>query len=278
MESARRSHGSRCRTRPRRVVAWLVALIVLLLPVVAGAESVSSLAKKLLKDGDFRVRTQAALALGASGSKKAVSPLCKGLNDDSDTVRAAAAAALGRLALGGEGCLKSRRGKEKDKNVRKMIAKALRLIGESAGGPRLSSRSRHYVALLAPKVRAKRNKELSAVVDRAFRSRAAKSRGLVVAPAGETTNQAKKRLRKYPQVLGWALEPTVTIEYDHGQLVARLEMNILAYPERQSQGSLSQRAGMGGVKSENGAKEDELVEQVCMDAFDKFVDMANQVN
>ena len=42
--------------------------------------------------------------------------------------------------------------------------------------------------------------------------------------------------------------------------------------------SHQQRAGMGGIKSENGAKEDELVETICKDAFDKFVDMADQVN
>lgn len=267
-----------CRARLRRAVAWLVSVLVLVVVGPASAESVASLAKKLLHDGDFRVRTQAALALGASGSGEAVSPLCKGLDDESDTVRAAAAAALGRLAKGGEDCLSSREKKEKDKNVRKMIAKALRLIAESAGGPGLSSRSKHYVALMSPKVRGKRSKELAAVVDKAFRSRAAKSRGLVVAPAGETTNQAKKRLRKFPQVLGWALQPTVTIEYDHGQLVAHLEMDILAYPERQSQGSLSRRAGMGGIKSENAAKEDELVEKICEDAFDEFVNMADQVN
>lgn len=269
---------SSCRARLRRAAAWLIALLAVVLPSLANAESVSSLAKKLRSDGDFRVRTQAALALGASGSKKAVSPLCKGLSDESDTVRAAAAAALGRLAKGGKSCLSARAKKEKDKNVRKMIAKALRLIDESAGGPSLSSRTKHYVALMPPKVNGKRKKELAAAVDKAFRSRAGKSRGLVVAPNGETTNQAKKRLRKYPQVLGWALQPTVTVEYDHGQLVVRLEMDILAYPERQSQGSLNQRAGMGGIKSENGAKEDELVETICKDAFDKFVDMADQVN
>jgi len=262
----------------RLLAGVLVAVCLSFGSSVADAESVASLAKKLLSDSDFRVRTQAALALGASGSTKAVSPLCKGLNDDSDTVRAAAAAALGRLAKGGERCLKTRSKKEKDKNVRKMIAKALRLIEEAAGGPTLGRSSKHYVALLRPKVRGKRQKEIAAVVDRTFRSGASKRRGVVVAPDGESTNQAKKRLRKYPHVLGWALEPTITVEYDQGQLVVRLDMNILAYPERQSQGSLSRRAGMGGIKSDDAAKEDELVAQICADAFDEFVNMADQVD
>lgn len=267
----------------RRQLRWiarlgLVVLFVLTLSAGAAAESVASLTKKLLGDDDFRVRTQAALALGASGKKAAVSPLCKGLGDSSDTVRAASAAGLGRLAKGGKSCLEARQKKEKNNNVSKMIAKAIRLIDEAAAGPSLGPSSKHYVALLPPKVIAERKKDIAAVVNRAFRRAASQGRGIVVAPDAETTNQAKKRLRKYPHVLGWALQPTLRVEYDGTQLVVRIDMDILAYPEKQSQGSLTQRSGMGGMNGKDEAKEDELVEQVSKDAFDKFVDMAQQVN
>src|SRR5579864_4991122 len=47
---------------------------------------------------DFRVRTNAALALGATNDDDAVGPLCGGLDDPSDVVRQAAAVALKRLA------------------------------------------------------------------------------------------------------------------------------------------------------------------------------------
>ena len=47
---------------------------------------------------DFRVRTNAALALGATNDDGAVSPLCGGLDDPSAVVRQAVAVALKKLA------------------------------------------------------------------------------------------------------------------------------------------------------------------------------------
>ena len=55
---------------------------------------VDHLVQNLSSGSDFRIRTQAALALGASKSRRAVEPLCTGLNDQNATVRAASAAAL----------------------------------------------------------------------------------------------------------------------------------------------------------------------------------------
>jgi HEAT repeats len=261
----------------RHLLAMFAFVGSIALCTAATAESVSSLARKLA-DSDFRVRTQAALALGASGSKKAIKPLCSALSDDSDTVRAASAAALSRLALGGKSCLKARKKAEKNKNVLKMIAKALRILDESGGGPQLGAASKHYIAMLRPKVVADRSKEVSAVVDATLRAAAARGRGLVVAPANESLNQAKKRLRKHPHVLGWALKPTVEVRYDGSQLVVRVDVDILGYPDKQSQGHLAQRAGMGGMDGKAPAKEDELVAKVTKDAFAKFVNMADQVN
>ena len=71
----------------------LLGLAVLLLVLSAGGASASDrlgeLANKLKTDKDFRVRTQAALALGVSQSDRAVAPLCGGLDDENHTVRAA---------------------------------------------------------------------------------------------------------------------------------------------------------------------------------------------
>ena len=47
---------------------------------------------------DFRVRTNAALALGATDDDDAIAPLCGGLDDPSEVVRQAVAVALKRLA------------------------------------------------------------------------------------------------------------------------------------------------------------------------------------
>jgi HEAT repeat protein len=98
-------------------------LPVLLLASVLGFGLASGLARadpkvpylveQLRTSEDYRVRTQAALALGASGEDAAVKPLCGALDDGNASVRAAAAAALGKLGKpAGAPCLKAAGAKE----------------------------------------------------------------------------------------------------------------------------------------------------------------------
>src|SRR3954469_8315997 len=84
---------------------------------------VDHLVQNLSGGTDFRIRTQAALALGASKSKRAVEPLCSSLADQNATVRAASAAALGRLRLGGSECLQKRLASEASATVKSAIQK-----------------------------------------------------------------------------------------------------------------------------------------------------------
>ncbi|HEY5959258.1 MAG TPA: HEAT repeat domain-containing protein, partial [Polyangiaceae bacterium] len=90
----------------------------------AGGDSTANAIRELSND-DFRVRTQAALALGSTKDAKVVQPLCSALSDPKSAVRAAAAAALGKLALGGEDCLSEREAKEQSDSVKAAIQKAL---------------------------------------------------------------------------------------------------------------------------------------------------------
>src|SRR6478736_3225616 len=85
---------------------------------------------------DFRVRTQAALALGASEDKAAVSPLCNALDDTNDTVRSAAAAALGRLKNPkGLPCLKAHLGESSPSVLSVIDRSAKSLAGGKSGKP-----------------------------------------------------------------------------------------------------------------------------------------------
>ena len=88
-------------------------------------KEVDALAVRLKQSKDFRVRTQAALALGTSASKRAVPVLCQALADPSAAVRASAAAALGRLKKGGQKCVRRRLIVEKNANVRKAFKPTL---------------------------------------------------------------------------------------------------------------------------------------------------------
>src|SRR5271170_4673886 len=89
---------SRC--VPKRAIHGLVLATALLLSAGArGDDRVQFLSDRLVypppagRQDDFRVRTNAALALGATGDEAAVAPLCGGLGDPSDAVRQAAAEA-----------------------------------------------------------------------------------------------------------------------------------------------------------------------------------------
>lgn len=122
--------------RRRRTLPLLLALV---LPVAALAsaheaaaeEKTTSLVDKLQGNPDFRVRVSAALDLGTSDDPKAVQPLCKCLSDKTETeaVRVACAAGLGKLKRpGSDTCLNGATG-EKSKKVAEQVATSLKALG-----------------------------------------------------------------------------------------------------------------------------------------------------
>ena len=117
-----------------RALAITAALVALLLPSLALGASTSDLVK-LLGDGSDKVRVKAALLLGKGGDPAAVPALSRTLEtDDSETVRAASAAALG--AIGHEGGRKAllSAGRDPSRLVRDAANKALALVEKSGGG------------------------------------------------------------------------------------------------------------------------------------------------
>ena len=92
----------------------VVAIVVLAAGPVLADDRVAYLAERLRypppsgEADDFRVRTNAALALGATSEEGAIAPLCAGLDDPSEVVRQAVALALKRLARSGRSDLAER--------------------------------------------------------------------------------------------------------------------------------------------------------------------------
>ncbi len=116
-----------------RALAITAALVALLLPSLALGASTADLVK-LLGDGSDKVRVKAALLLGKGGDPAAVPALSRTLeSDDSETVRAASAAALG--AIGHEGGRKAllSAGRDPSRLVRDAATKALALVEKSGG-------------------------------------------------------------------------------------------------------------------------------------------------
>jgi hypothetical protein len=261
---------------------WAAALLAVGLVVgrPAAADSIDDLSSKLLKHEDFRVRTQAALALGTSGSEKAVKPLCQGLKDSNDSVRAAVAAAFGKLQKGGADCLKQQLKDEKTDNVRKMLEKSLKLVEEAAAGPQLSAATKLYVSIGKIDDQSGRGGgEIDSMVRGIFRRFVASQSGTAVAPDGETADEARRRLRKAANASAFLLTPKVhKIDYSGGQLRVKIDVLIFSYPDRALQGEVSREGGMGGVSGKDVATENKLIQAVAQSAAEEFGQMVSQLD
>jgi hypothetical protein len=118
--------------RTGRVLAVVAALAAVLWIASAGqakaAGKIDDLARALLNDPSYKVRTQAALLLGKLGDPAGVDALVKALGDDNKTVRAMAAQSLGKLGgAKATAALKGLLAREPDSFVRGQIEKALAL-------------------------------------------------------------------------------------------------------------------------------------------------------
>jgi hypothetical protein len=115
-----------------------LALLLLAMPALAQVDArVAFLTKQLEKGKDPRARSQAALVLGATEEPEAVRPLCTGLEDVSELVRASAAKGLATLReSSGLDCLKKH--KEVDAATLVAMREAIKALEDfKARPPRL---------------------------------------------------------------------------------------------------------------------------------------------
>jgi hypothetical protein len=226
-------------------------------PAWAQSVSVSELAQRLRTGSDFRVRTQAALALGASGNAEAVGALCEGLGDVNTTVRAASAAALGRLAAGGRECLTRRLAQEDSAEVKSVIERALVRLQPK---PTLTSETKYYVSIgEVTNKTARDTAALSQQVREVLVKQLEALPGFVVAPAGETDSQAKALLAKYPKVKGIFLWPKLQTRAAGRDLRLDFELSLFSYPNKDFRGSMSRNLTMPDTKPGDVASEDDLI-------------------
>jgi len=261
----------------RHIPTWPLARILFLLwlaPAVAWADGALEESRRALRESpDFRVRTQAALSLGSSGDKAAVTPLCQALADENRTVRIAVATALGRLAQGGSACLKRRLQVEMDEAVKTSLARAVSQLegGETVAEPALTDKSAYYIALdpLA-------GPEVLRGPTRAALIRVAVQRGdIAIAPASETTEQARALLGKHPGVRALVLSPKLDKpQYVDGQLRVKLSVVLLAYPEREIIASFQQQVAMAGVAAPQPEAERDLTVAAAEAAMQKVLALA----
>jgi hypothetical protein len=272
------------------MIRWpLRALVVGLLSIVAGAPASAAEGRvpffidQLKNATDFRLRTQAALALGASDDPMAVAPLCGGLDDASDTVRGASAAALGKLKNpAGLTCLKRHAG-DPSASVRSVIDRSVQLL-ESVGGkpgkpPPPGPNDSVYVAIGVVTDKTGRGDDsVAQLVTGALQNKLLATRGYAVAPQGETGATARKVIRQN-SLRGYMLQARVEPPRSNGgDLTILVRVTMWSYPEKALQGEFSPKLTMPGASIGDRESEDNLIKMAVERAVDSFAQVVASSN
>ncbi len=235
------------------------------------------MASELRNNEDFRVRTQAALALGASKDKRAVSPLCDGLDDASTTVRAAAGAALGKLALGGTDCLKSHLSTETNTAVKSVLTKAIDAV-KAGQKPAVTAETKYYVAVGPTTDKTGRTgTEVDDMIHHAAEQAAADMEGFVIAPRAESPTEGKEVVAKWKKLKAFFLWPKVQPpDYSGGNLTVRFEIAVFTYPGKAMKGTIPLKLTMPDVRPGDRDTENDLITRAVGSALERFADNADR--
>ena len=229
---------------------------------------------------DFRVRTNAALALGATNDDGAVQPLCGALADPSEVVRQAVAVALRRLARTASlDCLKRRAVVESNAAVKLQIQRALEAVqtaspsgsGDAPSSAPFVANARFYVSL--PRVANATTRpaaDVDRVIHEAITSKLAELGGYQMAPPTETNDAAKAAIAKR-KLKGYYLAASVEkFDYSDGNLRVRVKIAVFSYPGRDLRGEIPAGATLPGARPGDAGAEDQLMSAVAARAAELF--------
>jgi hypothetical protein len=272
---------------PRVLVLVLAALLAPMFaaPPAQADGRVSFLASRLHyppaagQADDFRVRTNAALALGATGDEDAVPPLCGGLDDPSEVVRQAVAVALKRLGRpSGRDCLQRRIAVETSASVKTQIKRAIESLDAAGGGsgsggsetPQTVANAKYYVSLSRITNNTTRSaSDVERIVRGAISTKLAELGEYQLAPAGEGNDAAKAALSRR-KLKGYYLGVSVDkFDYSGGSLRVRVKIAVFSYPGRDLKGEVPAGATIGASPGDS-SSEDQLMSVVAARAAELF--------
>jgi hypothetical protein len=255
------------------------AIGITLIPRAAQADPRTSyLTDQLKSNDDYRVRTQAALALGASGDNAAVKPLCDALGDSNASVKVAAAAALGKLGKpAGLPCLESALKRESAPSVKSQIDKsvtALRSGGSSAGGgsapPLPDAKTKVYVAIQVTNKTSRGAGDVDTLIRAAIQDKLLAKPGYAVAPKSETPAQGGPIVKKN-KLKGFYLIATVEAPvYAGGNLSQTVRISMWSYPDKALQGEFAPKLTQSGTPKTDIESEDALMKMCVENAIESF--------
>jgi hypothetical protein len=280
------------RVRVDRTVAWVRSWLTppLVGAVLAASVSIAGTAsadprtdyfiKQLKTSDDFKVRTQAALALGASGDDAAVDPLCGALADSDNAVKVAAAAALGKLGKSsGVTCLKSARAREKNSDVVAQIDQSIAKLTGGGGNtpPAVGADTKIYVAIEITNKTSRSASEIETLVRNAIQSRILTNKGYAVAPKGETVDAGGKII-KSKNLKGYLVIAAVEApSYANGNLVVTVNMTMWTFPDKALKAQFAPKFTQENTSSTDTEGENILMKMASEKATDSFVKVANSL-
>jgi hypothetical protein len=270
-----------------RLLPLLFLASVLGVELASGAvhadQGVPYLIEQLRTSEDYRVRTQAALALGASGDDAAVKPLCNALADGNASVKVAAAAALGKLGKpAGTPCLKAALGKESTPSVKTQIEKSLAALSAPAGSggsapaapPPPGPDTKFYVAIQVTNKTSRPAAEVEAIVRGAIQEKVLTKKGYAVAPKSETAAQGGQ-IVKSKKLKGFFLVATVEPPvYGGGDLTQVVRVTMWTYPDKSLQGEFAPKLTQSGTPKGDVQSENLLMKMCAETAAESFQKVA----
>lgn len=275
----------------RRMVRAIVPIVVLVAPLCvspepayADADRVRFLAEKLSSD-DPRVRTSAALALGASNEDGAVQPLCGALRDSTEVVRQASAVAMKRLGRPAAlPCLRARLSAETNDGVKIAIERAVESIAASGGGSgaggddkiKNNPSAKYYIALSTIANSTGRSQpEVEGVVVKAIKAKLEAAGTIQLAPAKESADAARGEMKKR-KLSGFYLAVAVDkFDYSNGNLRVKVKIGVFTYPGKSLVGNVDKTLTKEGVSSGDKSSEDQMLDLAAGLASEQFAQNAS---
>jgi HEAT repeats len=266
----------------RKALGALFVLVLLLVSAAAQGDSRVDFLSERLHSDDFRVRTNAALALGATNDDAAVSPLCGALSDSNDVVRRAAVEALKRLSRSSSlDCLRRRASVEPSGSIKSQIQRAIESIDSGGGGaggssgnggpPPLVANAKFYVSISPVTNNTTRpTGEIDQIVEDAIKGKLSSLGGYQLAPGGEAPDAARATISKR-RLKGYYLSVAVEkFDYSDNDLRVRIKIAVFSYPGKDLRGEVPAGATMSGTSPGNKSAEDQLMRAVAESATEKF--------
>jgi len=240
----------------------------------ADESSIRFLSNKL-KDSDARVRTSAALALGATNDDVAVAPLCTALSDSDEVVRQAVSAGLKRLGRSSAvPCLSARVDVEAVPEVKASLLRALESISATNDDAIKDNPKAKYYIALAPIANqtARAGGEVERLVRASLRKQLDQTGIMQLAPSSETSERVRE-VMKSRKMKGYFLSVAVEqLDYADGGLRATLKIAVCSYPNRAILGSFNKTQTAAGISEPDRSIEDRLLESAAGRVAETFAE------